>query len=181
MTDTLVYIVNSAAWSAGGLIIGWLLGRSARDVHDIKEATVPDEAKPARRRNKVDGFNLVVVIIMGIAAIITGFAAHESDQATKRVDDVVTCNQQVLEKTVQALNERTTLSAESTRIRERRLRSQIRLVDALLDPEAQPSIQSVRARAYRDAVRAQIRVDAKTAKRRENHPYPSAEQIRSCG
>ena len=31
------YIVNSAAWSVGGLAVGWFLGRMERDVRDIKQ------------------------------------------------------------------------------------------------------------------------------------------------
>ena len=30
------YILNSAAWSAGGLVVGYFLGRIERDIRDIK-------------------------------------------------------------------------------------------------------------------------------------------------
>lgn len=34
--DTLTYVVSSGAWSLGGLLVGYALGRMERDVRDIK-------------------------------------------------------------------------------------------------------------------------------------------------
>lgn len=31
------YVLNSAAWSAGGLVVGYFLGRMERDIRAIKQ------------------------------------------------------------------------------------------------------------------------------------------------
>lgn len=37
MNEVIIYVLNSAVWSAGGLIVGFFLGRTGREVHEIKE------------------------------------------------------------------------------------------------------------------------------------------------
>lgn len=39
-----LYAVNSLAWSAGGLFVGYLIGRTNREVHEIKEQQNDDDA-----------------------------------------------------------------------------------------------------------------------------------------
>lgn len=36
------YVLNSAAWSAGGLVIGYFLGRMERQISDIKRKVEED-------------------------------------------------------------------------------------------------------------------------------------------
>lgn len=46
MTEALGYIVNSAAWSAGGFAVGWFVASTRRDMRAIKKAVErrdPDE------------------------------------------------------------------------------------------------------------------------------------------
>ena len=35
--DVWEYVLNSAVWSVGGLVIGYFLGRMERDIRDIKK------------------------------------------------------------------------------------------------------------------------------------------------
>lgn len=46
MSDWLVYLANSAAWSLVGFVGGWLLATVGRDVKDIREAVMHDEEAP---------------------------------------------------------------------------------------------------------------------------------------
>jgi hypothetical protein len=43
MNDLVIYVANSAAWSLGGFVVGLLLGRTQREVHEIKEALTEDD------------------------------------------------------------------------------------------------------------------------------------------
>ena len=37
MNEVLLYIINSAVWSLGGLVAGFLMGRTTAEVHAIKK------------------------------------------------------------------------------------------------------------------------------------------------
>lgn len=37
MSETLEYVINSGAWSLGGLVVGYLLGRLERNVRSIRD------------------------------------------------------------------------------------------------------------------------------------------------
>lgn len=45
MNEQLAYLVDSSLWSMGGLILGWLAGRTSMEVHQIYKKVVQDDRK----------------------------------------------------------------------------------------------------------------------------------------
>lgn len=185
-------MADNLLWAVVGAGIGFAAGWSLRTMRYARRAAA--DARHIRR--EVDDMTHhdddtgrttwqtialgVVVLLAAVSTVLAGVAARESNQANDRVTQIATCTQDILERTILAINERTAFSDEQANARRSVLVTQRRLVSALLDPEAPDDKQVRLAREYRQAVSAQLRYDDRNDERRADYPYPTPEQIREC-
>jgi uncharacterized protein HemX len=100
MGETLAYIVNSAAWSAAGFLIGTLFTRGAKEVHEIREAVVEDDSKQHRHAPPT---NRLIGIVVVILAVIT---VANSAYFTWQQQQVSDCQADVNSQFIEALKSR---------------------------------------------------------------------------
>jgi hypothetical protein len=85
---TWTYILQSVPWALGGLLVGWLLGRSTVAVESIAEAVheedaVPDRQVPKRRKWRPTA-NLTIGVVLLLLGGFTVTQGYIQNLATER-------------------------------------------------------------------------------------------------
>lgn len=122
----------------------------------------------------------VVVVLALVSTVVSGYAARESNQAADRTREIAKCNQEILERTVEALRQRTAFSDESAAAERKVLHTQSHLVDAMLQPAPSTTTLIGLARKYQSAVDDREDLLQRNKNRRDRFPYPTPEQIQEC-
>ncbi|WP_134664024.1 hypothetical protein [Amycolatopsis sp. CFH S0078] len=161
MSEVWAYVSESAGWALAGFVVGYLLGRAARDVHRIATAVTPEghvpDDKPRTRRAPSAQFVLgVVVALLGIITVAQGIVTNN---ATRRITE---CQAVYSNGFADALDARSDSSAEAQAALDDLMKS---LGGYLANPPVPP--EKVRS-AIGDYLAKRSEAEAERAK----HPYP---------
>lgn len=105
-------VLAALAWSAAGFILGYLVGRAAREVHEIKEAVVeekteqPTPKRPQRSRPETHQVIGIVLVILALGSVML---------MTKQLSDrqaEIECRADVLNETISTLDQRGQLASQ---------------------------------------------------------------------
>lgn len=119
-----VYVVNSLAWALMGLLLGYLVGRSASHLEEVRSAMTPptpppadpDAPEPAARttwwarfpRAATDGVIGAVVVILAIVSVaVMAVSVSAQQTAIERAERSIACQTRFNEAYSAALTERT--------------------------------------------------------------------------
>lgn len=185
--------LSEAFWYVGfGGIIGFILGYIVRALQEIKEELdVVEKAVGGDRDRNEQGFVMVTKaanIALLVVVLLTVWAAFASQRASNDVEEtqdtiaaITVCNQQFLEGTLAAVNERTTYSSEQAQANIDLQESQAVFVDVLQEDPPPTSIRQQRAiRVYSDALDNYLDLQQKTAENIADNPYPTPEALQQC-
>lgn len=169
-----------------GLILGWT-SRAAIDARAVRKAVTSDmdnTATPGSRRTWIPTRTDLVLWLLIVLSLISGFAAwrqyEHSHELTARVDRMATCTAEVLERQVEATNERTTFTEESARRNLELQNAEKAMLTGVLNPAATREQRRQAVENYVHALEAYQDVQAKAAKQRRAWPYPTQEEIDRC-
>jgi hypothetical protein len=110
MGEILTEVANSVAWFTAGLVIGFLVGRLRREIHEIREVVVDGEPPTrVRHRSKWLGERAlgVIVLLLAVATVVQG-VVFERQQAR-----VVACQTRFVEDFTEALRVRDRIANEA--------------------------------------------------------------------
>ncbi|MFK0249293.1 hypothetical protein ACIQUM_31730 [Amycolatopsis azurea] len=163
MSELWTYLTESAGWAVLGFVVGYLVGRAARDVHRVAiaittEDTVPDPQLPAPRRRLLTGqFVLgVVVVLLGVLTVAQGIATNN---ATRRITE---CQQAYSNGFADALDARASATTDAQNALDELMKTMSGyLADSPIPPD------KVRA-----AIGDYLAKRAKAETERQQHPYP---------
>lgn len=127
MSETLLYLAESLAWTAVGFIAGYLAARMTRDLNTLAH----------QRPRHVNG-HLVLGVVVAVLGVLTVAQAYVSTRATERLTE---CQQRYSNEFADALDARA-LSAQ------RAQRSLDNLIRTLADPDAGQADRRAAVRAY---------------------------------
>lgn len=191
LNDRLVYLLI-------GVGIGFILGYITKSLRKIEEELHEVDITTKKIKSE-DGFvrfpifaNLALVTVLFIA-VWASFSAEKNDRALvatqdqlieqqNQIERVTACNQMYLEKTVLALNERTTYSSDRIEDNVDLVNAQAVLLRALLK-EPPPGNAEIRQalRSYFDpTVLNFIDTSEKSLDTFEANEYPTIKQIDNC-
>jgi hypothetical protein len=171
MNPSWVYLVQSAVWCAGGFLLGYVAGRTARDVGRIADATTPEVTPmiptPVRRWHGIPlrGQTIVgaVVVLLCIAVIVQGYTQSSATERLAR------CHTEYANAFADALDAR----SRATQQAQDALDELTATFGALsATPPASEAELGQRQERIRQALSEYLakRADAKTASR--EHPFP---------
>lgn len=178
-------------WLLVGIAIGGVLGYIVRSLQEIKkELHDVDEivTKNAKNESGVMRFPIISDIILFLVLLLCVYASvsagntnNKLANAQERIDDVTSCTQEYLSKTILALNERTEYSTEQARSNVALQRSQSEfLAILLLKPPASDERVSQALADYFDNLNEFVNIAGKTADKAQRNPYPTTEELQSC-
>lgn len=178
---------DNALWLLIGAVLGAIAGWSFRSMTYARRVEQKVNRLEQRLHDDDNGFVDIqslgvgaMVILVAIAAILTGFAAYQTDNTNDRLDRVVTCLLNANEQQVTALNQRTSFSDESAQAEEDLLAAYQSVFDAVTSPEQEPVQQLQALRQAQRATAARLRLIEKNADLRAQYPYPEARDVREC-
>lgn len=124
---------------------------------------------------------LFVVLLTAWAAFASQKASHEAKTAQNSLAAVSDCNRVYLQKTIVALNERTTYTQESTKANVELQKSQATFFGILLHkPPYSQRKQNAAAQVYFAALNHFIDISEKSAQKVAQNPFPTDEELASC-
>lgn len=180
------------SWWLLGCAIGFVVGYIVRSLRDIKEELNEVDEIVKKKWSSDEGGFMRMPILGDVALIfvicLTVWAAFASQKATNDVKantetiKVMTiCNQEFLDKTIQALNERTRYSAEHANANVRLQRAQAEYLNLYLqEPPTTSEEQREGLKRYFDALTDFVTVTAKFTTKVEQYPYPTNEELEDC-
>lgn len=168
MTELWTYLTESAGWAVLGFLGGYLLGRAARDVHQVATAIttedittedpVPEPSPLAARRPRPAG-HVVLGLVVALLSVLTITQGIITNNATRRIAD---CQALYGNAFADALDARATATAEA----QTALDDLMRTISASLAAPATPP------EAVRDAIGDYLNSRARAETQRQQHPYP---------
>lgn len=170
----------------GGLV-GFALGYLARSVREIEEEIEiidPKFTKNSRGESQTD---LLLRVGLFLVVVLTAWSAFSTQKANNRIQDtqnavarITVCNQQYLEKTIAALNERTTYTAAQSQANVVLQSSQAQFLNQLLDRSKSSSQHLTALHDYVDALTFFVTISSKSANKVAENPYPTPEELQTC-
>lgn len=147
---TILYLVNNLAWSAGGLLVGYILGRVPHATHpataipDTTEGdTVPDSIPPDTDETDRQWWRPVlgvVLVILAIASVVliarTNSGLVQSQAALARI---TACQTEQNQRFAEALRDRSRASSDQLQAALDQTHAQLRFQEALADSLAAAS------------------------------------------
>lgn len=103
------YLVTALGWSLAGFLLGYMLGRAVREVHEIKEAVVSKNPRPGTRHaRRIDVYQVIgaFVVVMAIASVMV-----MTKQITTRQGEIE-CRADVLNETIEVLDQRAQIAGQ---------------------------------------------------------------------
>lgn len=180
-----------------GGVLGFIVGYVVRSLRDIKEELheVDEIIKRDHRNHDRDESgkvqmdrhmfnNIALVVVIGIcvwAAFSTQKTNNELEETQAYVAQSTECNQEMLFRVIDAVNQRTTytVSADASNVKLQEAQSEFFKIilhrppyDALTREEA--------ARTYFEALKKFLDLTAKTGEKIEDNPYPTVEEFVAC-
>jgi hypothetical protein len=163
MSELWIYVTESAGWAVLGFVVGYLVGRAARDVHRVVTAITPEDTVPEpqpptpRRRVPTGQFVLgVVVVLLGIITVAQGIVTNST---TRRITE---CQSAYSNGFADALDARSSASTDAQNALDELMKTMSGyLADAPIPPD------KVRA-----AIGDYLHKRAKAETERQQHPYP---------
>lgn len=163
MSELWTYLTESAGWAVLGFIVGYLVGRAARDAHRVvtaitTENTMTEQYLPTPRRRVPTGqFVLgVVVVLLGIITVAQGITTSST---TRRITE---CQAAYSNGFADALDARASATADAQMALDE-------LVKAISGYLASPPVPPDKVRA---AIGDYLAKRAKAETERQQHPYP---------
>ena len=154
------------AWSLAGFLLGYLLGRAGREIHEVKEAVVTDTQCPTESRRRPGVFGFVqtqwfgaILIILAVATVsVSGYTLNKQGR-------LLDCQTAYNIAYADALKERT-MAAGTDRQATRDM------VGTIAGIEAVPAEQ--RRGVYQSALTKFLTTTANADAQRNRNPLPSA-------
>lgn len=191
LDERLVYFVL-------GCILGYILAsirHIKKELHEVdeivkKEHPQEDPPKP-RRRYDESGFMrhpvardiavVLTVLLTAFAAFASQKAANNSKDAQQRLDNISSCNKEYLQKTIVALNERTTFTQQSATANVDLQTAQAQFFAVLLHkPPFNEAKRARAAEAYSEALNHFLETSQKTRQKVAENPFPTDEELAAC-
>jgi hypothetical protein len=185
-------LTERVIWLLIGIAIGAVLGYFARSLQDLKEEL--DEVKALEEANhpKMDAGAVAWSVLRDVAlflvVIATVWAAFSSQNSSNRVEEnqqdiarIAVCNQDILSKTIKALNDRTTytqLQAESNVDLQKEQAAFLSVLIAV--PPSQATARRDATKKYLDALTNFIEVTARSRNAINEKPFPSNVELLKC-
>lgn len=182
-------------WLVLGMAVGFVLGYIVALLRDITEGvdeidTIVKEKRPRRVRGE-GGFMRIPVLadvlyILALVIVVWGAfsaqkATNEVEATQNRLEQVTSCNEDTLTRTVEALNERTQYTAAQATRNVELQRAQYQFLAILLeDPPPSDARISQSLRVYIDALGEFVVVNTKATETQQKFPYPTPEDYQSC-
>lgn len=178
-------------WLLFGMAIGFVAGYIVRalrelkeDVHELKEELdeVDDIVKHQFRGD--DGFmsnRLVADIMMIVVLAMVLISTLVSIRASRTVEANADCSRDIFEKTIVALNERTTYAGAQADSNVELQRDQADFFSLLLKrPPETEARRSEAAQEYLASLEEFVELSEKTSSKIDNYPYPTNEELQAC-
>lgn len=160
-------LLYGLAWSAGGFIIGYFLGKTSREIHEVKEAlvtttTTDSLAEPRRNKDPLSWvqsrpFGVFLIVLAVLTVAVSGYTLQKQGE-------IIDCQTAYNEAYSAALQERTRASKTDRDATREMVRS---VVAAAQLP------QEERGRASFGALNAFLVASAEADKTREANPLPT--------
>lgn len=182
-------------WLVLGMAVGFVLGYIVALLRDITEGvdeidTIVKEKRPRRVRGE-GGFMRIPVLadvlyILALVIVVWGAfsaqkATNEVEATQNRLEQVTSCNEDTLTRTVEALNERTQYTAAQATRNVELQRAQYQFLAILLeDPPPSDARINQSLRVYIDALGEFVVVNTKATETQQKFPYPTPEDYQSC-
>lgn len=177
-------------WLAFGAAIGFVLGYIVRSLREIKEELDEVDELVKRHSDERGSVNFEVLrnALLFLVLVVTVWAAFASQQSSneveknqKSIDKITSCNQEYLDKTIRALNERTEYSTQQARTNVDLQRSQSRFLSLLLlQPPATDERVQEALRVYFDTLNEFVEIASRSAVKTAAYAYPTPEELSSC-
>ena len=184
-------LVERAAMLILGGIIGFIAGylvRSLReikdDVHDVKEELHEVDEIVKHKLSGDDGFmahRYVADVLMVVVLVIVAWSAFASQAATNTSKKNGDCTMQYLDRTIVALNERTTYTQEQAEANVELQKAQAEFLALLLRRPPYPEAKRTEAaQNYLQTLTDFATVSTKNVNAIAQNPYPTPEDFQSC-
>lgn len=158
------------------------------EVYEIEKGSHGAEKRPPRDEAGITRypvvFNATLAIVFGLtlwASISTQKVNNDLKDQQAQIQQITKCNAVFQEKTIEALNERTTYAQKQADSNVKLQKAQSVMLGILL--HRPPFTQKKRERAiqeYLAALKDFIKVSEKQAQKVENNPYPTTEEFTDC-
>lgn len=180
-------------WLIVGCMIGFAVGYIVRYLQEIKDELdeVDDIVTKLARDPNDDGFVsshivgdialLIVVLLVVWAAFSSQSASNDAKDTQRRFAQTTTCNQEYLTKTVRALNERTEFTQQQASANVDLQKAQADFFALLLrKPPESVAVRTDAAQTYLRTLTDFVAVSGKSAKKVEQYPFPTPEELSAC-
>ena len=177
-------------WFLVGAALGFVLGYITRTLREIKEELdeVDTIVKHKRDETGITRHPLVMDAALFFVVAITVWAAFASQKATnqyqetqEKVNLITYCNEEYLNKTIRALNERTTYAQDQATANVNLQRAQARFLSVLLEKPPLPQLDRETAlKRYFRSLSEFIVVNGKAEFKAERYPYPTNAELSNC-
>lgn len=182
-------------WLLLGCVIGYvirLLQEIRKEVHEVDEIVTKNEKRKRRKRDRSEEgfarFPIVLDVLMICLFVLTGYSVVRVEQYVdaqeaqgKKLDQVSSCTLEFTEKTIKALNERTTYAADQLETNVEVLESQLEFLRLVL---VLPPVTETRRRAsleeYVLNVDTYVDFADKAKVKTDVYPYPTNEDLQAC-
>jgi hypothetical protein len=182
-------VVDRIVFLLIGGFIGFVLGYLVRSVRAIKEEIHVMENK-IDKRNVEHGAartDLLMRIGLLLVVLLTAYSAFSTQRANNASRDtqnalirVTTCTQQYLDKTITALNERTTYSREQSDAVLELQTSQAHFLSQILDRSKTPDERVAALQDYFQALTKYITISMKSSHKVAENPFPTSSEFQTC-
>ena len=183
-------------WLLLGCLIGLVLGYVARDIRDkisMKRSAEEERAIRMGERHKRNESGmmrgtylanimlLLVVLLTAVAAFQSQKASNNVERANREITAIGDCTRVYLDRTITALNERTTYSRAQADANVELQRLQSRFLSVLLvQPPAPIEEFNGALQNYFDALNEFVRLAGKTSQKAAENPYPTEDELDRC-
>lgn len=173
-----------------GAVIGFVLGYMVRYLRDIDETVHQVEDIVREEKDEIGSISMTYLknFALMIVVLATVYAAFASQSASNSVKDtqkklqlVVSCNQEYLAKTINALNQRTQYSLEQTDKNIALQRAQADYLNVVLEIPDAGEIRTDKAlRLYFEKLTGFATVSGKQTDKILTNPYPTNTELLDC-
>jgi len=180
-------------WLIVGCVVGFVIGYLVRSLREVKEEldevkhTVDshEHALDERGSFKLPEFrNVVLLLVVGItvyAAFASQLASNNVRDQQQQVERVTACNQEYLDRTITAINERTTYSTAQAEANVELQRAQSAYLGLMLsDPPLSDDRLQAALQDYFQSVGKFIDLAGRTAEKAQTNPYPTTTELTDC-
>jgi hypothetical protein len=183
------HVIDRLIFLLIGGFIGFVLGYIVRSVHAIKEEMNVMENKIDRQNLERGTARTDLLTRIGLLLVVclTAFSAFSSQRNTNSSKDtqdalvrVTICTQQYLEKTITALNERTTYTQEQNEAVVELQTSQAHFLTQILDRTKTPDEHIQELKNYLQSLTNFLMISVKSSHKVAENPFPTSTELQLC-